>query len=546
MIRTKKARKMRRRICFLLSLVFLISSVSGCGLDGTQMEDLNYAISTTAVTIDPQLSTDIASAEVVNLYSCTLYTYDENRKLVPGLAESSETSPDGMTVTYHLRHGLKWSDGRDLTAEDFVFAMQRLANPDTKSGAVYIITGCCYIKNASKISMGKMPVSELGVSAPDPYTFVIELEMPCPYLNALVTHTAFIPCNREFFQSCGDNYATSPETLICCGPFEVDRYEPLGTQIHYTKNEYFYAADQINLKGVNVQVITDTQQAMMCYQSGEMDVIGLNGTVLELAEGDPSVKKFTKPSARYIDMNITEGSIFMNKSVRMAFAKSIDRESIVDNVLLSNSTALYRINPSGYYYETDGTDIASDPLKYKEEVGYDPAKAKELWEQGMKELGKKEASVSLGCIAGTQNLAEIIKDQLERNLPGLSVKLQVWSPKEWLQRMETADGYDMIICGWVADYADPTSFYSRYLTDNTATTYSNSTFDAIYNKTQYAEGEERDRLLEEAEDILMKDVAQLPISGDNANFLVASGVTGFKYNPTASGMIVFGIRKEVK
>ena len=131
-------------------------------------------------------------------------------------SQSSEITDGGLTVTYHLRDDLKWSNGDPLTAEHFVYAFQRIADPATKSGSIYLITDCCMVANAEKISTGELPVSELGVSAPDKKAFVIELEQPCPYLNSLVSLCCFSPCSREFVNSCSGSYASSADTLLSC------------------------------------------------------------------------------------------------------------------------------------------------------------------------------------------------------------------------------------------------------------------------------------------------------------------------------------------
>ena len=246
----------KRAGLFILCILFVLLS-GGCApakaaKDGAE---LNVHLRQSPAAIDPQLISDVFSSEVSSYYTGTLYEVDPERNLVPGLAESSEVSEDGLTVTYHIRDGLLWSDGRPLTAEDFVYGLQRLADPETKSNSVYLITDCCAVLNAGKVAAGELPVSELGVYAPDYLTLVIRLEQPCPYLNALITMPCFSPCNREFFASCGGSYATSPETLLSCGPYTLDRYEPLATQIHFTKNPYYYHADRISLSGVNLQVI---------------------------------------------------------------------------------------------------------------------------------------------------------------------------------------------------------------------------------------------------------------------------------------------------
>ena len=545
--RIEKTGKGRKLLCLVLSLLFLLTVLSGCGKDGSERSDLNYHLAASPVTVDPQLVTDTTAGNVVSFFVSTLYKYDKDRKLVPGCAESYEVSEDKLTVTFHLKKNLKWSDGSALTAEDFVYAFRRLADPDTKSGSVYLITDCCMVNNADKVSEGTLPPSELGVSAPDHDTFVIKLQKPCPFITALVASPTLGPCSQSFVQSCGDDYCTSADTILSSGAFKVDRYVPLATQIHMSKNENYYDADQVTLEGINIQIITDAQQAMMCYEAGEMDVIRVNGATVELAEGDPELTVFSQASAAFLDMNFGSDSPLQNRNLRLALAKSIDRDSIVKNVVRAGAQSLTRINPPGYYYEASGKDIAEDPDKYKDLTSYDPAKAKEYWEQGLKEIGKSSVELSLCCYSNAQSLCEALKQEMEKALPGLTINIVVWSTKDWLQHGTEGEGYDLIYGGWAVDYTDPTSFYGRYSAEQAqGNKYMNPDFEKVYQELVLAEGQERDELLEKAEDILMNDMAQIPIYTNGLDVLIKPNVKNLMVAPTGVQVVCEGLEKEVK
>ena len=521
--------------------VLALVGESGCG-----KRELNIAMAGSPETIDPQLVSDSLSAEVTAFFSSTLYIYDQYRELVPGLAESCDVSTDGCTYTFHLRDGLRWSNGSPLTSDDFVFALQRLADPATGSETIYIITDCCSIKNAAEINSGKLPISELGVSAPDNRTFVIELNEPCPYLKALTTHTSMTPTSRAFFNSCGNSYATSAETILSCGPYDLDRYEPLASQIHLVKNPDYYDADSVKADALNLQVVSNVQQGMMCYQAGSIDIVNIKGELAELAVDDPHLQNFSTAAMYFLDINHRSNENLQNKNIRMALAKAIDRESIVKNVLRTGFDSLTRINPPGYYQDTNGNDFAGDEDNYDEYLGYDPERAGEYWNKGIGELGVSSISLELMYLSSQQNMIEAVADQMKKNLPGLDLKLKPVSSKVWGSARGNG-GYDLLFYGWIADYADPTSFYMLFVSGAGAEGYDNPDFDRLFlDSGSEGDTSKRNEMLHEMEDILCKDVAAIPLFSGAESFLVADGVSGMQLYPTGAVVVPVGFEKEVK
>ena len=540
---------MKKRITLFLAFLLLVGTLGGCKKTADRNAEISMALSNAPVTIDPQLVTDTGAGFVASFYTACLYGYNTNRELEPILAESCEISDDGLTHTFHLREGLKWSDGRPLTASDFVYGFQRLADPDLGSNAVYLITDSCVLKNAIDVTTGKKPVSELGVSAPDDRTFVVELEIPCPYFCALLTMCNFAPCNEDFYHSVGADYATSEETILSCGPYVLDRYEPLAMQIHLKKNPSYVNADRVTVPGINLQVVANAQQGLMGYESGYLDMVSVSGELADLAEGDPELTDFPTASLFYLDLSSRGNEALGNRNIRMALQKSIDREDLVKNLLKTGFTEMSRINPPGYYLQFDNTDFSKDEDRYKEQSGYDPAKAKELWSQGLSELSMTSVSLTLIAASGNNNVLEAVKAQLENNLPGLTVNLKLVTQKESLTAKQKGD-YDMMLAGWVADYADPTAFLALFISSASAKGYSNPEYDALYqeiqNFTSVHNLSERDDMMHKAEDILMDDAAAIPLFSKGNAYLIRKELTGFQITPTGVGCIVTDLRKEVE
>jgi len=216
---------------------------------------LNVHIDVEVASMDPQIATDGTSFEVIADTTDGLYELDADGKPVPALAESVDKSADGLTLTYHLRDA-KWSNGTPVTAKDFVFAWRRAVNPVTASEYAFIV-GIAGIKNADAVSTGEKPLEELGVTAVDDKTLKVELDVPVPFFESLMAFPTFYPVNEEFFTKCGDQYASTPDTLLSNGPFKITAYEPAATTITLEKNPDYWDAGKVNLEGINYQVIKD-------------------------------------------------------------------------------------------------------------------------------------------------------------------------------------------------------------------------------------------------------------------------------------------------
>ena len=546
----EKSMSKKHKFMALLLIVTILFCLAGCdGKSDMQLKkELNIQLTGSPTTIDPQCVSDTGSSFVVAFFVSTLYEYTADNRLVPGLAESRDLSDDNLTITYHLKKGICWSDGSPITAEDFVYAFQRLADPEIGSNSVYFITDCCRLKNADGVTTGELPVSELGVSAPDLETFVIELEESCPYLDSLLTFPVFAPCKRSFCASCGKEYATSPETMLYSGPFVLDRYEPLATQIHLVPNPYYHNEGRPALPGVNLQVVADAQQAAMCYQNGILDVITITGEITDLALDDPQLKRFPTAGMQYICFNPTECPALSNRNIRMALSKSIDRDSISKNVLRLGYSTLTRVSPPGYYFETDGSDFSKDEDRYNEYTAFNAAAAKAAWQEGLKELGISSLKLNFCYNATTGTEAEAIKAQMENCLPGLEIELKPLTRKEYLNMSSAGAGYDIFMGGWVGDYQDPTTFFYLYVNGGKGMMYRSEEFDELISLSGSVEAvkdpDMRNGLLHDAEDILMEGICVIPLFTYEDAYLVRAGVNNFVLTAT-SAVIPAWIEKEV-
>ena len=166
----------------------------------------------------------------------------------------------------------KWSNGDAVTAADFVFGWQRAVDPATASEYSYMLSDIGQVVNAAEIIAGEKPVTDLGVTAVDDKTLEVQLNVPVSYFLSLMYFPTFYPVNEAFYNTCADTFGTSPDTVLSNGAFKLTDYQPAATAFTLEKNPDYYDADKISLDGLAYQVIKDSQQALMSYQTGALDL----------------------------------------------------------------------------------------------------------------------------------------------------------------------------------------------------------------------------------------------------------------------------------
>ena len=501
--------------------------------------ELNVMLETPVESLDPQLATDGTSFEVIADYTDGLMQMDADGQPIPAIAESYDISEDGLTYTFHLRDA-SWSNGEPVTASDFVFAWQRAADPAVASEYAYMLSDIGQIKNAEAIIAGEMDVSELGVTAVDDKTLEVQLNVPVSYFLSLMYFPTFYPVNEAFFESCGDTFATSPETTLSNGAFVLDTYEPAATAIHLTKNEDYYAADDISLPGLNYQVIQDSQQALMSYQTGDLDLTLVNGEQVDQVIDDPEFLTIGAGYLWYASPNISAVPELANLNIRLAMTMAVDREAITADVLKDGSLPTYTAVPMQFAAGPDGSDFSEDQEKYSDVCTYDPEKAAEYWAAGLEELGITELTLDMIVDAddAPQKVAQVLKEQWETTLPGLTLNLTIEPKKQRVEDMQNGD-FEVALTRWGPDYADPMTYLGMWITDN-ANNYglwSNADYDAIIEECTTGDlctdPEGRWAKLYEAEKIVMDEAVIIPLYTQANAQMMASTVTGVDFHPVA-------------
>ena len=348
-----------------------------------------------------------------------------------------------------------------------------------------------------------MDKSELGIKALDDYTLEVTLNVPVSYFLSLMYFPTFYPVNQAFYESVGDTFATSPETTLSNGAFVLDAYEPAATAFHLTKNPDYYNADSVQLAGLNYQVIQDSQQALMSYQTGDLDITLVNGEQVDQVKDDP---EFTTIGAGYL------------------WYVSPNMDAV----------------PPQFAAGPDGSDFAEDQTRYADVCAYDADKALEYWNQGLSELGISSLTLDMVVDAddAPQKVAQVLKEQWETTLPGLTVNLVIEPKKQRVEDMQNGN-FQIGLTRWGPDYADPMTYLSMWVTGNSNNygLWSNAEYDAIIAECTTGDlctdAEGRWARLYDAEKIVMDEAVIFPLYAQCNAEMVSSNVSGIEFHPVA-------------
>lgn len=483
-------------------------------------------------TIDPALNSAVDGGNMLlHAFECLLIV-DQDGKLAPGQAESWETSEDGLTWTFHLREGLKWSDGSDLTANDFVYSWKRVCDPMV--AAPYAETVLSMVEGYEDAINGNLDA--LQVVAEDDLTLVVTLNAPCFYFGSLAAFATLSPVQQATVEANGDGWATAPETYVSNGPFYMTEWVP-GSHILFSKNPNYWNADAIKLDGIQFALIEDSNAAYSAYQTGEVLMIKDVPTE-EIPSLTGSSDFFVDPiiGTYYVSLNLNNDA-FKDAKVRQALSLAIDREYVANTLMQGTYSPAGNFMGPGWI-DTDGSqfiDNANGGNAYIDTTNFDAnlEEAKALMEEAGYPNGE-----GFPAIAYTTNDAgyhKVLAEYLQQAWAELGIDLQV-NIVEWssFTPMRRNGEYDVARNGWVGDYSDPSNMLDLlYSTNgNNDGKFSNAEYDAAMDVSRTTlDAAERSEALHKAEDILMSETACIPIAYYNDFWLQSDKITGSWHSP---------------
>lgn len=445
----------------------------------------------------------------------------EEGKIVPGSAKSWEISDDGLTWTFKLRDGLKWSNGDPLTANDFEYAWKYALKPETAADYAYQLY---YLKGGEAYNSKKGKEEDVGVKAIDDLTLEVTLEQPTPYFLDLTSFYTFYPIDKKV-QEENPKWALDAKTHVSNGPFKLTEWKHKES-LKIEKNENYYDKDKIKLDAVNFALIEDENTAWQMYQSGELDLayplpVDIQG---QMVNSDDKEFKMGKELAVYYYNFNTKVKPFNNAKVRKALSMAIERQKITENVAQGGQKPAFGVVPPGIP-DASGDFQENTGNLFKEDV----TEAKKLLKEGLAEEGMKELpefSILYNTLDSHKKIAEAVQEMWRDNL-GVKVTLENAEFQVKLDR-EKAGDFEISRAGWVGDYVDPMTFM-LWETDGAYNDagWSNKEYDNLLKEAKSTmEPKERMAALHKAEEVLIEDMPILPVYFYTKPYMVKSNVTG--------------------
>lgn len=532
---------MKRRILALMLVAVMACTFVACGGDknkkstsdkgGATEKQLAVQIGPEPETIDPALNSAVDGGNMLlHNFECLL-TVDKDGQIAPGQAETWEQSEDGLTWTFHLRDGLKWSDGSDLTANDFVYSWKRVCDPET--AAPYAETVLGMVKGYNEAVGGN--VDALAVSAPDDKTLVVELSNPCTYFESLAAFATLSPVQQATIEANGDEWATKPETYVSNGAFYVTEWD--ASHITMSKNPNYWDKDKIKLDSIKFVLMEDSNAVMSAYQNGEI-LLAKDISTEEIPSLQGNDEFHVEPiiGTYYISLNDAKDP-FKDVKVRKALSLAIDRDYVANTLMQGTYTPAYNFMGEGWQ-DTDGSEFIKNSNGGKTYISDDfdanLAEAKKLLaEAGYPEgKGLPTLTYSTNPQGYHKTVAEYLQEAWKEIGVTLNVEIVEWSSFTPQRR---AGDYEISRNGWVGDYTDPSNMLELLYTTNGNNDgkYSSSEFDAAIDEARKTiDASARSAALHKAEDIMMEDAACIPVAYYNDFWLQSEKLEGVWHSAT--------------
>jgi oligopeptide transport system substrate-binding protein len=475
--------------------------------------------------LDPQKARSVESQGILRDLCEGLTTLDKTAGVAPGVATDWNISADGKTYKFKLRPDAKWSNGERVVAADFVTALRRLVDPSTASAYAQVIDA---IVNATDVVAGKKRPDELGVSAPDDSTVVINLVSPAAYLPSLLSHTSTCPVHRPTLTRHPDELA-KPGIMISNGAFKLKEWVQ-GSHILITRNQYYWNDSATRLQAVKYLLIPDENAELTRYRAGSLQItyvvprgqfdwIKANlGSELHVA---PQLDTY------YYGFNLRRAPFKDSPGLRRALSLVIDREKLAQRVLRVGELPAYGWVPPGIHdYTSQSFDYAATSMvdrlvearRLYAEAGYSAQNPLHF------ELRYNSGEV--------HNKVAVAVASMWKEALGADVRLTAVEFKTLLTDIDNGD-VEMFRSSWLGDYNDAYTF-AQYLKGNFGINlphYQSSQYDALVDAAAVeVDTVKRRALLENAERVMLHDHPLLPIYFYVNKHLVKPEVTGWYDN----------------
>jgi ABC-type oligopeptide transport system substrate-binding subunit len=396
--------------------------------------------------LDPGLATDTTSSNVLLNIMDPLVRLDNENKAVPSLAESWDLSPDGKTVTYHLRKDGKWTNGDPVTAKDFVYSWKRTLSPDLAADYAYQLYGLVGAQEYNSCTKNcDALAAKVGVEATDDSTLVVHLTSAQPWFIQQSAHTAFLAVHQATVEKFGDKW-TEPQNIVTDGPFKLSKWEH-EAEIDLVKNDQWRDAKDVKLTSVPGKIIVDGTTRVQAFESGEVDALdggGLPPDEIARLKSTPEYEVYPSLGTYYYGFNIKNISDIHE---RRALSLAINRREIIDQVAQGDQLPATGMSPKGIA----GFDTINPNSPWTPENG-DQAKAKDELSQAASP--KKNINLFFNDSPGHKEIATAIQAQWKQLGITTTLKQQEWA--QYLQFLGPPpnSAVDVYRLGWIYDFPD--------------------------------------------------------------------------------------------
>lgn len=534
-----------KKILALVMCFCMIFGLAACGggSDDSTTVDINVCFASEPQTIDPALNSAVDGAIMLqHAFEGLIKWVDDgngNATLAPGMAESWDVSDDMLTYTFHMREGAVWSDGEPVTAYDFEYAWNRLADPTTAADYSYMLDPVAGYDSTTGDCTPQ-------IKAIDEATFEVVLDVPTAYFEEVCAFPALFPVRQDIIEANGDQWTFDPATYVSNGPFVMTEWEH-NSYILFAQNENYYAVDDLTADTIKFHLMDDANAMLAGFRGGDLDFIQQVPTEeIPALLGTGELKVADYIGTYYVCFQ-TELEPFNDPRVREAFSLVIDRNYICEQVKADGSQPASGFVPAGMYdAEGPGSDFRTIGGDYYSTAAEDYEANCETARQLLADAGfpNGEGFPVVEYLYNTDDghkaIGEALQNMWQEEL-GVTVTLQNQDWAVFLQ--ERKDGnYSIARNGWIADYNDPMCFLDMWVTGggNNDAQYSNPEYDAIIGQAKNTSDQAtRMQLMHDAEDILIGDEKVLaPIYYYVQTYMEADGLDGWYYTPL--GYFFFG------
>ena len=509
----------------LLGTSFYVLTTTAAQADSTILS----AGDSTSGTYMDYMKTVYARAGTPEIIQLPLTSFDNNFQLSAMAAESWTQSADGLTWTFKLRDGLVWSDGQPLTADDYVLSLTRAATTGYDFAWYWGYAGG--IKNWKSVTEEKGDPKTLGIKAIDAHTLEVTTETPKPYLPGVVS--LWYPVPKHVFEKLGDEYAANVKTLVTSGPFMVESWEKSNNSMILVKSPTYKGPWQAQSDRLSIDPSLGAPEVgLPAFMAGEADFSYLNAGQIPFVE-----KRFPGQIARnavfavsYLSFDL-EKAPFDNINVRKALQYDINRDEMTNTVLKNLAVPGKSLLPPGYPGFNE---------KVTSQAVYDVAKAKDFMAKAGYPDGKGFPDVEIwyrdqggynGAISGP--MLQYLQAQFKKDL-GITMNIKVMPTKDWSAGLLERKN-NLFLAPYEYDYLDPSNFYGIFYKGGRHHHNVKAYDDLVAKADSSPKWEDRNKLYQEAEQVLIDNASMVPLVHPITNAVVSKNLKGDGTLPNSLG-----------